>query len=114
MVNTDPSLTRGMVGRLPAGLGPLMAHLSPAEGIEKVRIPIHAMHSRQDPAAPPSESALLVDSLRAPATGTLTRVGSFRHVTPAKGLGLLKDAGPLIGFTSRVLRAQEGWGFHLP
>ncbi len=81
MVNTDPTRTRALVAALPAGLGDLIADLSPAARIDRIRIPIQAMHSRQDPAAPPSESALLVSSLEPPATGRLTRVGSFRHVT---------------------------------
>ncbi len=112
MVNTDPARTRDLVGALPAGLGDLISDLSPAARIGRIRIPIQAMHSRQDPAAPPSESALLVASLEEPATGRLTRVGSFRHVTPAKGLGLLKDVGPLVGFVSRVFGVQDRWGFH--
>jgi pimeloyl-ACP methyl ester carboxylesterase len=113
MVNTDPARTRQLVAGLPAGLGSLIGDLSPARRIDRIRIPVQAMHSRQDPASPPSESALLVSSLKRPATGRLTRVGSFRHVTPAKGLGLLKDAGPLLGFVSRVFGVQERWGIHL-
>lgn len=112
MVNTDPERTRGLVAALPAGLGDLIADLSPASRIDRIRIPVNAMHSRQDPASPPSESALLVDSLEPPATGRLTRVGSFRHVTPATGAGLLKDAVPLIGFVSRVFGAQDRWGLY--
>jgi pimeloyl-ACP methyl ester carboxylesterase len=112
MVNTDPARTRDLVAALPAGLGDLIADLSPAARIDRIRIPVQAMHSRQDPAAPPSESALLVASLEPPATGRLTRVGSFRHVTPAKGVGLLKDAGPLLGFVSRVFGVQERWGIY--
>lgn len=112
MVNDDPAKTRGLVEGLPLGLGQIIADLSPADGIEKITVPIQAMHSRQDPAAPPSESALLIDSLKDPKQGTLTRVGSFRHVTPAKGVGLLKDAGPLIGFAAGVLRVQEKPGFN--
>jgi hypothetical protein len=113
MVNTETSRTRALVAALPAGLGDLIADLSPASRIDRIRIPVNAMHSRQDPASPPSESALLIDSLDPPASGRLTRVGSFRHVTPARGVGLLKDAGPLIGFVSRVFGAQERWGIHL-
>ncbi len=112
MINRDPALTRGLVNNLPVGLPSLIADLSPADRIEKITVPVRAMHSRQDPAAPPSESALLVKSLRPPAVGSFTKVGSFRHVTPAKGVGLLKDAGPLIGFASNVLQVQERWGFH--
>lgn len=113
MVNPDPSKTAGLVDKLPLGLGRIIADLSPADGIEKITVPIRAMHSRQDPAAPPSESALLIRSLGKPGQGRLTKVGSFRHVTPAKGLGLLKDAGPLIGFAAGVLRVQERWGLPL-
>jgi pimeloyl-ACP methyl ester carboxylesterase len=112
MVNTDAERTRKLVADLPAGLGDLLADLSPASRIDRIRIPINAMHSRQDPASPPSESALLIDSLEPPATGRLTRVGSFRHVTPSTGAELLKDAVPLIGFVSRVFRPQERWGLH--
>lgn len=112
MTNTDPARTRELVNQLPLGLGQLIADLSPADGIETITVPIQAMHSRQDPAAPPSESALLVQSLN-PGQGSLTLVGSFRHVTPAKGIGLLKDAGPLIGFAANVLKVQEKWGYHL-
>lgn len=113
MVNTDTSRTRELVAALPAGLGDLIADLSPASRIDRIRIPVNAMHSRQDPASPPSESALLVSSLEPPATGRLARVGSFRHVTPAKGVGLLRDVGPLMGFVSRVFGAQERWGLYL-
>lgn len=110
MVNSDPARTRDLVADLPAGLGELIADLSPASRIDRIRIPVSAMHSRQDPASPPSESELLIASLEPPATGRLTRVGSFRHVTPESGLGMLQDVGPLVGFVSRVFGVQERWG----
>ena len=113
MTNKDPLRTRELVAALPGGLAQLISDLSPAARIDRIRIPVSAMHSRQDPASPPSESAFLVSSLRPPAAGDLTRVGSFRHVTPARGTGLLKDAGPLIGFVAGVFREQERWGVYL-
>jgi pimeloyl-ACP methyl ester carboxylesterase len=113
MVNSDPARTRELVDRLPFGIGAILAELSPASRIDRITVPVRAMHSRQDPASPPSESQLLIESLRPSAQGGLTLVGSFRHVTPATGLGLLKDAGPLIGYTANVLQAQERWGYHL-
>jgi pimeloyl-ACP methyl ester carboxylesterase len=112
MVNTDPARTRELVDRLPFGIGATLAALSPASRINRITVPVRAMHSRQDPASPPSESELLVNSLRPPAEGSLTKVGSFRHVTPATGVALLKDAGPLIGYAAGMLKAQEGWGYH--
>ncbi|HEX2052286.1 MAG TPA: hypothetical protein VHJ78_00990 [Actinomycetota bacterium] len=113
MVNKDPARTRELVNGLPGGLGQLISRLSPAAHIDRIEIPVSAMHSRQDPASPPSESELLIAALEPPATGRLTKVGSFRHVTPATGTGLLKDAGPLIGFVAGVFGAQERWGIHL-
>ena len=113
MVNTDPARTRELVDRLPFGIGATLAELSPASRIDRITVPVRAMHSRQDPASPPSESELLVQSLRPPAEGSLIKVGSFRHVTPAKGVALLKDAGPLIGYAANVLKPQERWGYHL-
>lgn len=113
MVNKDPARTRELVAALPGGLGDLIADLSPAARIDRIRIPVSAMHSRQDPASPPSESEFLMEALEPPATGELTRVGSFRHVTPARGTGLLKDAGPLVVFVAGVFGAQEKWGIRL-
>lgn len=112
MVNKDPSRTRDLVGALPEDLANLISQLSPASRIDRIRIPVRAMHSRQDPASPPTESQLLIRSLRPPATGRLTKIGSFRHVTPSTGPGLLKDAGPLVGFAARFIRSQERWGLY--
>jgi dienelactone hydrolase len=111
MTNTDIRRTRALVGGLPAGLGKMMNDLSPADEMNKIRVPILAMHSRQDPASPPSESELMVRAVRAPGKGSLTLVGSFRHVTPSTGTGLLKDAGPLIVYAARVIGTQESWWF---
>lgn len=113
MVNTDPQRTRELVDALPGGVAEQIARLSPATRMDLIRIPVQAMHSRQDPAAPPSESRLLMDALEPPATGRLTLVGSFRHVTPGVGRELLTDAGPLVGFVSRVIGSQERWGIYL-
>jgi pimeloyl-ACP methyl ester carboxylesterase len=111
MTNTDFRRTRALAAKLPGGLGKVIEDLSPAGGMGRIRVPILAMHSRQDPASPPSESELMIASLRPPAKGSLTLVGSFRHVTPSRGTGLLKDAGPLILFASRVMGTQESWWF---
>jgi pimeloyl-ACP methyl ester carboxylesterase len=111
MTNTDLRRTRAMVAALPGGLGKMIDALSPARRMGRIRVPILAMHSRQDPASPPSESELMVRAVRPPAEASLTLVGSFRHVTPSTGTALLKDAGPLILYGARVIGTQESWWF---
>lgn len=113
MVNDDPGRTRALVAGLPGVLPEAIDRLSPSNAMDRISVPIRAMHSREDPAAPPSESELMIKALGPPATGSLTLVGSFRHVTPDRGKGLLTDTVPLVGFVSDVLRVQEGWGYHL-
>jgi hypothetical protein len=68
----DPTAVSDMISspiatrRRSAGLGDPITDLFPAARISRIRIPIEAMHSRQDPAAPPSESALMIASLEPP------------------------------------------------
>jgi pimeloyl-ACP methyl ester carboxylesterase len=112
MTNTDPARTRDLVKELPGGLPEVITGLSPSHAIDRIRVPVRAFHSRQDPASPPSESELLVQSLGPGSGAKLTIVGSFRHVTikltPAS---LLEDAVPLLGFAGGLMRTQEGWGY---
>lgn len=113
MVNDDPRRTRRLVSELPGTLPVAIRLLSPATGMDEISVPVRAMHSREDPAAPPSESALMIEALEPPATGSLTLIGSFRHVTPGRGADLLDDVVPLISFVRGVLQVQERWGYHL-
>lgn len=113
MANDEPRRTRRLVSQLPAQLSDAIGQLSPAGQMDQISVPVRAMHSRQDPAAPPSESELMIEALEPPATGSLTLVGSFRHVTPAQGTDLLSDALPLIDFVADVIGVQERWGYGL-
>lgn len=112
MTNTDPRRTAELVGALPPPLPQAVERLSPLSGMDSITVPVNAMHSRQDPASPPSESELMIQLLEPPAAGSLTLVGSFGHVTPGTGAALLQDALPLLGFARSVLQVQEGWGYH--
>ncbi len=112
MTNTDHRRTRSLVSQL-GEFGQAITDLSPAGKMDKIRVPLLAMHSREDPASPPSESAFLVEAVRPHAEASLTLVGSFRHVTPARGTGLLRDAIPLINFTRKVFAMQESWRWFL-
>jgi hypothetical protein len=73
-------------------------------------MPVPALHSRVDPAAPAIESAPLVAAVRARAR--LTLVGSLNHVTPVGTvLGWMRDAPGLLWFATSILLAQERWGW---
>lgn len=110
MTNEDPGRTQDLVAALPGPLPEAISALSPASGMDRITVPVRAMHSRQDPASPPSESELMVQALEPPASGSVSLVGSFRHVNPGQGASLWQDAPALIDFAQDVLRVQEDWG----
>lgn len=108
MTNTDPSKTRALVGALPDRIAVLFDELSPARRIERIHVPILALHSLEDPASPPSESEALVEAVTPRAPARVVKVGLFRHVTPAAGVGRwVKEGGALVGFAAGVFRFQE-------
>lgn len=110
VVNRDPWRVEALVGQLPQDVRDLLDRLSPARHIGAIRIPLFALHSRVDPAAPAIESEELVDAVRRRAKARLTLVGSFRHVTPTGTiLGWGRDLPGLIHFTESILRTQERW-----
>jgi pimeloyl-ACP methyl ester carboxylesterase len=110
LVNTDPRRTEDLVGDLPEDIRAVLERISPAKRIRSIRLPVLALHSRVDPAAPALESMELVEAVRHRARARLTLVGSLRHVTPAgNALGRVRDAPRLVAFTASILRAQERW-----
>lgn len=110
ITNRDPWQVEALVAALPEGTRDLLDRLSPARRIGAIRVPVFALHSRVDPAAPAVESEELVEAVRQRAKARLTLVGSFRHVTPSgTALGWARDLPGLIGFTESILRTQERW-----
>jgi len=96
LANRDPRRTASLIAELPGD----------------VRMPVLALHSRVDPAAPAIESAQLVAAVRPRARARLTLVGSLNHVTPVGTvLGWTRDAPGLLWFAASILRAQERWGW---
>lgn len=104
MANRDPHRTGELIERLPEPLSRVFERFSPSRRIEKIDVPVWALHSTDDPASPWSESRELVMALKPRVEARLTRVESFRHVAPAAGRGWLVDGGALLSYTARMLR----------
>jgi pimeloyl-ACP methyl ester carboxylesterase len=108
MTNEDPRLTRELVRSLPQDLVDVLETLSPSTHIARVRVPVWALHSHEDPAAPPGESLRLVRALESRIDARLTLVGLLRHVTPTGDPALwARDGRLLLGYAARLLKAQE-------
>jgi fermentation-respiration switch protein FrsA (DUF1100 family) len=110
IANRDPFRTESLIGRLPEDIRETLDRLSPARHADALRVPVYALHSRLDPAAPAVDSVELVEAVRRRARARLFVVGSFRHVTPAgRAANRLADAPSLLAFATSILRTQERW-----
>ena len=110
LANRDPSRFPALASALPPGLLDKLTALSPAQVIGQIVVPVFALHSRTDPASPPTESRLLVSALQPRVPTRLVLVGNLSHVTPVATLtGDIADAYRVAAFAGTALRAQEGW-----
>jgi pimeloyl-ACP methyl ester carboxylesterase len=110
LANRDPSRFNVLAGQLPASLSDRLAALSPAQSINRVTVPVLALHARTDLASPPTESRALIDALKGRVETRLVLVGNLSHVTPTVSiLRDLRDALRVGDFASTAMRAQEGW-----
>lgn len=110
ITNRHPRRVTGLISELPESIRSTLERLSPASHIDAIRVPVYALHSRVDPAAPAVESVELVRAVRRRGRGRLTLVGGFDHVTPSgSGMSRLRDAPGLVRFAATLLRAQESW-----
>jgi pimeloyl-ACP methyl ester carboxylesterase len=108
MTNRDPRLTRELVRSLPQRLIDLCEEMSPATRIARIRVPVWALHSHEDPAAPPSESVRLVRALESRIDARLTIVGLLNHVTPTGDPSAwVREGRGLFTYAARLIRAQE-------
>jgi pimeloyl-ACP methyl ester carboxylesterase len=106
--NRDPARVESLIEQMPASLQELLFSLSPSQVASRIRFPVLALHARDDPAAPPSESRFLVQAVDRPES-RLFEVGIFRHVTPTGSpLRRLGDGLRLSRFAGLVLSTQEG------
>ena len=110
IANDDPRRTEALVAALPPDIRGTLQRMSPARHAGALRVPVYALHSRVDPAAPAVESVELVEAVRRRARARLFLIGSFHHVTPTgTARNRLRDAPQLVGFATAILRAQEHW-----
>jgi pimeloyl-ACP methyl ester carboxylesterase len=110
MSNRDPRLVRELVRSLPQRLVDLCDELSPATRINRIRVPVWALHSYEDPAAPPSESVRLVRALESRIDARLTLVRLLNHVTPTGNLGTwAREGRALLQYAVRLVKAQESF-----
>jgi pimeloyl-ACP methyl ester carboxylesterase len=108
MTNRDPRRTRALVAALPQRLVDLCEEMSPATRIARIRVPVWALHSHEDPAAPPSESIRLVRALESRTDARLTIVRLLNHVTPTGDPATwLREGRSLLAYAARMIRAQE-------
>lgn len=110
MTNRDPRLVRELVRLLPQRLVDLCDELSPATRINRIRVPVWALHSFEDPAAPPSESVRLVRALESRIDARLTLVGLLNHVTPTGNVAKwAREGRALLQYAVRLIKAQESF-----
>lgn len=109
LTNHDPARVTDLAATLPAPIQRVRVAFSPAFHLHGLRAPLLALHSTDDPAAPWTESALLVAAARAddPAGAHLTLVHLFSHVTPQRSLAApssLRDDWRLIRYVASLLQ----------
>jgi hypothetical protein len=109
LANRDPARVARLAAGLAASIQRIRQAFSPAFHLQGLRAPLLALHSTDDPAAPWTESALLVAAARAhdPAGARLTLVGVFSHVFQRRSLaapGSLLDDWRLIRYVASLLR----------
>jgi hypothetical protein len=111
LTNRDPDRVARLAARLPASVQRVRQAFSPAFHVQDLRAPLLALHSTDDPAAPWTESALLVAAARAhdPGGARLTLVHVFSHVAQRRSLvalGSLLDDWRLVRYVAGLLQAH--------
>jgi hypothetical protein len=78
--------------------------------VERIRVPVYALHATGDKASPPIQSRLLVEALRPRVEARFFEVGLLAHVDPvASPLAHLGDGVRLARFAGELLGSGEGW-----
>ena len=112
LTNRDPARVARLAADLPAPIQRVRRAFSPAFHLQGLRAPLLALHSTDDPAAPWTESALLVATARVhdPSGARLTLVHVFSHVTQKRSLlapGSLPDDWRLVRYVAGLLHAHQ-------
>jgi dienelactone hydrolase len=109
LTNRDPTRVAGLADALPPSIQQVRKTFSPAFHLQGLHAPLLALHSTDDPAAPWTESALLVAAARAhdPGGAHLTLVHVFSHVTQQRSLAIpssLRDDWRLVHYVASLLQ----------
>lgn len=107
LANRDPARTDDLAAALSPDARSLLARFSPVSVADRIRVPVIALHSTDDPAVPYGEAIRLTSHL--PQTRLIT-VRTFRHVdlqTATGWVGLLADLWDAWRFASWLLEPQE-------
>jgi dienelactone hydrolase len=112
LTNRDPAQVARLAAGLPASIQQVRRAFSPAFHAQGLRAPLLALHSTDDPAAPWTESALLVAAARAhdPGGARLTLVHLFSHVTQQRSLAApssLLDDWRLVRYVAGLLQPHQ-------
>jgi pimeloyl-ACP methyl ester carboxylesterase len=107
LANRDPARTGELAAALPPEARELLTRFSPSSVAERIRVPVIALHSTDDPAVPHAEALRLAAALP---QVRVTTVRSFRHVdlrTAGGWTGVAADLWDAWRFASWFLDAQE-------
>jgi hypothetical protein len=109
LTNHDPARVAGLAAALPPSIQQVRKAFSPAFHLQGLRAPLLVLHSTDDPAAPWTESAVLVAAAAArdPADAHLTLVHLFSHVTQQRSPatpGSLPDDWRLVRYVASLLQ----------
>lgn len=108
--NRDPARVDKLIAGLDGGLRDLLTRLSPSAIVDRISVPVVALHSRRDQAAPSTESRLLVEALRDRVEAVLFEIGILEHVSPvASPFSHVRDGWRLAAFAARIIEKQESW-----
>ena len=112
LTNHDPARVARLAAGLPPSIQRVRKAFSPAFHVQDLRAPLLALHSTDDPAAPWTESALLVAAARThdPGGARLTLVHVFNHVTQRRSLtapSSLLDDWRLVRYVASLLQAHQ-------
>src|SRR6266487_4418891 len=112
LTNRDPGRVARLAAGLPASIQRVRQAFSPAFHVQDLQAPLLALHSTDDPAAPWTESALLVAAARAhdPGGARLTLVHLFSHVTQQRSLATpssLLDDWRLVRYVAGLLQSHQ-------
>lgn len=103
----DPTEVEELIKELPPGISDFLSHISPKEGISRLKARTFIMHDRGDAFIPYTESRRLSDALSSPPKKLYTEFAIFEHMlprNPLEPLSFLREVAKLYAHLYRVMR----------